>query len=272
VSDIKIFSKLEFGKIRMVNLEGKPYAVGNDIAKALEYKSPKDAVSTHCKGAISYRLPTNGGKQEMKVIPEGDIYRLIVKAADQSKNPNIKVKAERFERWIFDEVLPQINHTGGYIPTGEEDSEDDIMAKAFLIAKRKIELKDKTIAEKEKQLKEQEPQVIFANAVKASNTSILVGDLAKFLKQNGINIGANRLFIWLRNNGYLIKKKGSSYNMPTQYSMELQLFEIKETSITHSDGHISINKTPKVTGKGQIYFVNKFKELFNKKIDKMQNM
>ena len=102
------------------------------------------------------------------------------------------------------------------------------------------------------------PLVCFANSVKAANTSILIGELAKILKQNGVNIGQNRLFAWLRKNGYLVSRKGSDYNMPTQKSMELGLFEIKETTINHSDGHISISKTPKISGKGQVYFVNKF--------------
>ena len=112
----------------------------------------------------------------------------------------------------------------------------------------------------EKQIEEQKPKVLFADAVTASHTSILVGELAKLLRQNGIDTGQNRLFEWLRNNGYLIRRKGTDYNMPTQYSMDLGLFEVKETSITHSDGHVSVSKTPKVTGKGQVYFINKFKE------------
>lgn len=125
------------------------------------------------------------------------------------------------------------------------------MAKALMVAQNKI-------LEKEKLLQDQLPKVLFADSVSVSKTSILVGELAKILKQNNREIGQNRLFEWLRKNGYLISRRGTDFNMPTQYSMELQLFEIKETAIQHSDGHVSINKTPKVTGKGQIYFVNKF--------------
>ncbi|CAH0419381.1 phage antirepressor KilAC domain-containing protein [Periweissella ghanensis] len=131
------------------------------------------------------------------------------------------------------------------------NSPDQIMARALQISKLKLENKDNLIAE----LK---PKAVFADAVSASHTSILVGELAKILKQNGIEMGQNKLFSWLRENGFLIKRKGTDYNMPTQRSMEQQLFEIKETSIAHSDGHTSINKTPKVTGKGQQFFVNKF--------------
>ena len=138
------------------------------------------------------------------------------------------------------------------------NSPEMIMKRALEIANRNVQnLKLENEGQK-KQLEEQKPKVLFADSVTASHTSILVGDLAKILKQNGVNAGANRLFQWLRDNGYLIKRKGTDYNMPTQYSMEFELFEVKETSITHSDGHISVSKTPKVTGKGQMYFINKF--------------
>lgn len=134
------------------------------------------------------------------------------------------------------------------------NSPEAVMARALKMADNKIyQLKEK--------IEDDKPKVIFADAVTASKTSILVGELAKLLKQNGIETGQNRLFSWLRDNGYLIRRKGTDYNMPTQYSMELELFEVKETSITHGDGHATVNKTPKVTGKGQLYFINKFKEL-----------
>ncbi|HEM6456421.1 TPA: phage antirepressor KilAC domain-containing protein [Streptococcus suis] len=131
------------------------------------------------------------------------------------------------------------------------NSPEKIMARALLLA-------DKKVHQLETQIEADKPKVLFADAVSASHSSILVGDLAKLISQNGFKIGANRLFAWLRENGYLIKRKGSDWNMPTQKSMELGLFEIKETTITHADGHISISKTVKVTGKGQQYFINKF--------------
>jgi anti-repressor protein len=140
------------------------------------------------------------------------------------------------------------------------NSPEMIMKRALEIANRNVQNLKLQNEEHKKQLQEQKPKVLFADAVSTSHTSILVGDLAKILKQNGIDTGANRLFQWLRNNGYLIKRKGTDYNMPTQYSMELGLFEVKETSIAHSDGHISVSKTPKVSGKGQMYFINKFIE------------
>lgn len=163
-------------------------------------------------------------------------------------------KCKPFKKWVTHEVLPQIRKTGGYIGNTEKMSDEEILAKALLVAQ-------KTIENKNKQIEEQKPKEIFADAVSTSTDTILVGKLAKILRQNGINIGQNRLFKWLRDNGYLIKRNGADYNMPTQYSMDLGLFKIKETAITHSDGHVTINKTPKVTGKGQIYFINKFKEV-----------
>lgn len=180
-----------------------------------------------------------------KYLSESMLYDFMLEAKTEKCKP--------FRKWITNEVLPQINHTGGYIPQNEGDTEADIMAKALLIAQKTIENKDK-------QLEVQHSKVLFADSVQASKTSILVGDLAKIIRQNGHDIGGNRLFRWLREKGYLIKRKGTDYNMPTQKAMELELFEIKETSISHADGHISISKTPKVTGKGQIYFVNKFNE------------
>lgn len=138
------------------------------------------------------------------------------------------------------------------------NSPEKIMARALKLAETRLNVLKIENSEQKKVIEEQKPKVLFANSVETSKTSILIGELAKIIKQNGHDIGQKRLFEWLRVNGYLIKRKGTDYNMPTQRSMELGLFEIKETSVTHADGHISVNKTPKVTGKGQVYFVNKF--------------
>ena len=175
----------------------------------------------------------------MNVIPEGDLYRLIV----NSELPS----AEKFESWVFDEVLPAIRKTGGYhVPQSPEEQ----MAQGLLAAQ-------KLLAEKDKRIEEMRPKEVFADAVSVSKTDILIGDLAKLIKQNGHDIGQKRLFSWLREKGYLIKRKGLDWNMPTQKAMEMKLFRVKETVVTHSDGHTTVNKTPKVTGKGQVYFVNK---------------
>jgi len=139
------------------------------------------------------------------------------------------------------------------IPTGT-----NLLALAILEADRMLREKNVLIEHQQVQLEEQKPKVIFADAVSVSKTSILVGDLAKILKQNGVDTGANRLFTWMRENGYLIRRKGTDYNMPTQKAMNLRLFEIKETVISHSDGHTTTSRTPKVTGDGQLYFINKF--------------
>ncbi|MCM1508264.1 MAG: phage antirepressor KilAC domain-containing protein [Ruminococcus flavefaciens] len=246
---IEVFSSAEFGAVRTLKTDdGKVLFCGADVAKALGYARPSEAVSKHCKGTSKQRILTNGGMQEMLFIPEGDIYRLIT----HSKLPN----AEKFEAWVFDEVLPTIRRHGAYMT-------DDTLEKALTSPDFLIQLATNLKEEQEKRkaleikVEEDKPKVIFADAVATSRTSILVGDLAKLLKQNGVKIGANRLFEWLRQNGYLISRKGTDWNMPTQKSMEMGLFEVKETAVTHLDGHSTINRTPKVTGRGQQYFVNK---------------
>lgn len=186
---------------------------------------------------------TSGQKREMWFLTEYGLYEVLM----QSRKPI----AKEFKKEVK-HILKQIRQTGGYIPIEQNMTDAEIMAKALLISQKTIEQKDKLI-------EEMKPKALFAEAVSTSHTTILIGELAKILKQNGIETGQKRLFEYLRNEGFLIKRKGVDYNMPTQKSMELGLFEIKETTINHSDGHISISKTPKVTGKGQIYFVNKFK-------------
>lgn len=241
MNDIKIFENPEFGKVRALEIDGKPYFAANDIANALGYKRTADAVTAHCKGSVKRRYLTDGGEQEVKFIPEGDVYRLIVR----SKLPS----AEKFEKWVFDEVLPSIRQTGGYqmgMPQGKE-----LLALAVLEAQKTIEAQNKDI-------ERMKPKEIFADAVSASHTTILIGELAKLLRQNGIDIGAKRLFAWMRDNGYLVKRQGTDYNTPTQKSVDLGVLTTKETTVLHSDGSTKIVKTAKVTGKGQQYFINKF--------------
>lgn len=248
MNNLIIFENEQFGQVRMVELNNKPYFVGKDIANSLGYKNPRDAISRHCKGVVKYDSFKEGG-QCIALITEGDMYRLIT-------NSNLK-SAEKFENWVFDEVLPSIRKHGAYMT--DNTLEKALTSPDFLIqlaTNLKEEQKKRRLLEEEKKLNA--PKVVFADAVSTSHTSILIGDLAKLIKQNGVDIGGKRLFSWLRENGYLIKRKGTDYNMPTQKSMELELFEVKETTINHSDGHISISKTPKMTGKGQQYFINKF--------------
>lgn len=245
MADMKIWENPEFGELRIVDMDGEPWMVGKDVAQALGYAKPRNAIAAHVDAEDKKDAPIQGylgGTQEMTIINESGLYSLVL----SSKLPG----AKRFRRWVTNEVLPSIRKDGGYIKTAPGMTDADIMAKAILLAQ-------KTIEGQKAQIAEMTPKALFADAVSASSTSILVGDLAKLIRQNGMDIGQNRLFDWLRNNGYLIRAKGMSWNMPTQRSMDMGLFEVKETSITHSDGHISVNKTVKVTGKGQIYFVNK---------------
>lgn len=258
MNEIQIFKSPEFGQVRTVEVSGTPYFVGKDVAEALGYSNVRDAIAKHVddedKGVA--KCDTLGGKQNLTVINESGVYALVF----GSKLPN----AKKFKHWVTSEILPTIRKHGAYMTA--QTLEQALTSPDFLI---KLATQLKTEQEKNKELestvKKQgelmeraRPLVCFANSVKTANTSILIGELAKILKQNGVNIGQNRLFAWLRENGYLVSRKGSDYNMPTQKSMELGLFEIKETTINHSDGHISINKTPKISGKGQVYFVNKF--------------
>lgn len=250
MNELQIFNSSEFGQIRTVTIDDKPYFFGSDVAKALGYSIPHKAVQTHCKGVLKRNIPTSGGNQDVLVISEGDVYRLVMK----SKLPS----AEKFESWVVDEVLPSIRKNGGYIAGQEQMSDTELMAKALLVAQKQIEQRNAIIEQQKAKIEADKPKTIFADAVSASKTSILIGDLAKLICQNGYKIGQKRLFEWLRENGYLIKS-GSSKNMPMQRYVERGLFEIKESNVQNPDGSVRITKTTKITGKGQIYFVNKFK-------------
>lgn len=251
--EIQIFKNEEFGQVRTVAINGEPYFVGKDIAIILGYENTRDALGTHVDEEDKAKVAIHDGSQNrnMTVINESGLYSLIL----SSKLPN----AKKFKRWVTSEVLPSIRKHGAYMT--ENTLEEALTNPDFLI-KLATELKEEQSKRKalEEEKKLNAPKVIFADAVSTSKTSILIGELAKILKQNGIETGQRRLFEWLRINKYLISRKGTDYNMPTQKSMELGLFEIKETSIAHADGHTSISKTPKITGKGQQYFINKFLE------------
>ena len=232
--------------VRTVIINNEPYFVGKDVAEILGYTNPRQALKNHVdeddKGVS--KCDTPGGKQDLVIINESGMYSLVL----SSKLP----QAKEFKRWVTSEVLPTIRKNGMYATDELLDNPD------FAIATLQ-KLKEEREAKKqlEAQIEADRPKVIFSDAVSASHTSILVGEFAKIMRQNGADMGQNRMFAWLRENGYLISRKGSDRNMPTQKSMELGLFEIKETTINHSDGHISISKTPKITGKGQLYFADK---------------
>ena len=238
MNDIQIFNNEEFGQVRTIEIDGKPYFSAKGVAEALGYSNPRKAILDHCKGVTKRDTLTAGGQQAVNFIPEGDIYRLIVR----SNLPS----AERFEKWVFDEVIPQIRQTGGYqLP--------QTYAEALRALADKAEQNEKLTA----RIETMRPKEIFADAVAASRTSILIGELAKLITQNGYEIGQKRLFSWMREHGYLMKY-GESVNMPTQRYVQQGLFEIKESSVQNADGSVRITKTTKVTGKGQQYFINKF--------------
>lgn len=253
MNELKIFDNEDFGEVRIIIENNIEWFNANDVCKALEYKNSREALRKHVDSDDVTKRDTilNTGlgdyKGEINYINESGLYSLIFGSKLE--------KAKKFKKWITSEVLPSIRKHGAYA-TDELLNDPDLFIKVLTDLKKEREekklLQDKALEDK--------PKVLFAEAVTTSKTSILVGELAKLLKQNGIDIGQNRLFKWLRDKGYLISKNSISYNMPTQKSMNLELFEIKETSITHSDGHITVSKTPKVTGKGQVYFINKFLE------------
>lgn len=220
---------------------GEPWFVAKDVCAILEISNPSDALK---RLDDDERSRFNLGRQgETNIVNEAGLYVLVL----GSRKP----EAHEFKRWVTHEVLPSIRKHGGYM-VGQERMTPEQMALASM---RWLQSK---VDEQAKQLKAQEGKVLFANAVETARTSILVGDFAKILKSNGIDIGQRRLFAWLREHGWLIKAKGSSWNMPTQKAMDLHLFEVKETAISHSDGHTTINKTPKMTGRGQTYFAKLF--------------
>lgn len=251
MENLIIFDNEQFGEIRTLR-EGKTILFcGADVAKALGYARPNDAISAHCKGAVKRRTLTNGGMQELSFIPEKDIYRLAFGSKLAS--------AEKFTDWVTEEVLPSIRETGGYIAGQESMSDSELMAKALLVAQKQIEERQKRIDSLTQKVELDAPKVLFADAVAASHTSILIGEFAKLLKQNGVNIGRDRLFAWLRENGWLIKdKRRSEFNSPTQKGMNLGLFDVKEGTVINPDGSVRITRTTKITGKGQEFFINLF--------------
>lgn len=248
MNDLKSFENKEFGEIRTVVKDGEPWFVGKDVAEILGYSNPRKAVIDHVDeedkmDGVTIR-DSIGRKQIPVLINESGLYSLIL----SSKQPN----AKKFKKWVTSEVLPSIRKNGGYIAGQETMSDDELMARALQVAQNKIQ-------ERDKQIETMKPKAIFADAVAASHTSILVGELAKILKQNGVNIGQNRLYEWLRENGYLIRgNKRTDRNAPTQKSMDMGLFEVKISTVVNSDGSVRETRTTKVTGKGQQYFINKF--------------
>ena len=240
------FNNDQFGQLRAIQDEsGEPWFVAKDICNALGLANTTEALrgldDDEVSNFINSEVAQNGGRAP-RIINEPGFYKLIMKSR--------KPEAKAFQRWVTHEVLPSIRKKGGYIAAAADETPEQIMARAVLLAQD-------TIARQKAQIEELKPKALFADAVAASDGTCLVGELAKMMRQNGVQIGQNRLFEKLRQDGYP-GKTGSNYNVPTQRAMEMGLFRIKETSITHSDGHITVQRTAKVTGKGQQYFINRF--------------
>ena len=263
--ELQIFNNPEFGEIRTTVIDGEPWLVGKDVATALGYVDTFGALKKHVDDEDKQNCQNDSfeSPRGMTIINESGLYSLVL----SSKLPT----AKKFKRWVTSEILPAIRKHGGYMTP--EKVEEALLNPDVLI-QLATELKeernknkalhdlaveqDKHIARQNDKIAVLTPKGIFADAVSVSKTDILIGDLAKLIKQNGRDIGQKRLFAWLREKGYLIKRKGLDWNMPTQRAMEMKLFRVKETVVTHADGHTTVSKTTKVTGKGQVYFVNKF--------------
>lgn len=243
---------INIGGVDCYEKDGTAYLKLEAVARGLGFTQQKNGTEYVKWERVSGYLDELGFSPQVGkdgFIPENIFYRLAMKAKNEA--------AEKFQAKIADEVIPSIRKHGAYITSETVDRmiESPEFGIKLLTALKEEQAKRREL---EQQAAEDAPKVLFADSVSASNTSILVFDLAKLLRQNGVDIGGNRLFAWMRENGYLVRRKGADYNMPTQKSMEMGLFEVKETVITHSDGHVTTNKTPKVTGKGQVYFINKF--------------
>lgn len=234
---------------------GEPWFVAKDVCDILGMSNPSMAVTALDKDEVAqidpkdYLGSENRSNQAVNIVSEPGLYKLIMRSR--------KPEAHEFQRWVTHEVLPQIRRTGGYIPTTDADDDMTILAKAVMIGQRTMEQQKRKIAEQQTRIVELEPKARFADAVAASDGTCLVGELAKMLRQNGMDIGQNRLFRLLQADGYL-GKSGSNHNVPTQRAMDLGLFRIKETTVTHADEHTTVSRTPKVTGKGQRYFIDRY--------------
>jgi anti-repressor protein len=266
MNNIEIFNDTEFGTIRAAEIDRKPYAVGVEIARALGYAKPSQAVVDHCRGIRKLGIPHQQVNQhgyvgetiqETNMIPEGDIYRLIIKAAEQSRNPAIKEKAARFEKWIFEDVLPSIRKRGAYFT--KEKAKESLNNPDLLISLlNTIKEKDEENERLQNRIEDDKPKVAFADALTASQCSISIGDFAKILQSSGIEIGPNHLFERLREAGLLIKRRGVDRNSPTQKAMKLELFSVNESMTLHPDGGVTLSRSTKITPKGQRYLINFF--------------
>lgn len=245
MNDIQKFTNDEFGTIRVADNNGEPWFVAKDVCDALGIATNHVKDGLDSDGVRNLPIteigPKKGGKAPL-IVSEPGFYKLVMKSR--------KPEAKAFQRWVTHEVLPSIRKQGGYMTARADETPEQIMARALMLAKDTMDRQQREIAELR-------PKALFADAVAASDGTCLIGELAKMMRQNGVHVGQNRLFEWLRRDGFL-GKTGSNYNVPTQMAMERGLFRIKETAVTHSDGHVTVNRTPKATGKGQRYFIDRY--------------
>ena len=250
MNEMKVFENPAFGQVRTVTKDGEPWFVAADVCRALEHSNVSMALDRlDDDEKAKFNLGLRGGATGC--VNEPGLYTLVL----GSRKP----EAKAFKRWITHEVIPSIRKTGGYIATSGDETPEQIMARALVVAQETLERHKRQLENIQQKVEADAPRVLFAQSVESSQSEILIGELAKILKQNGTDIGQNRLFEQLRKDGYLISRKGTDWNMPTQRSMDMGLMKIKETCVTHADGHVTVSKTPKITGKGQVYFVNRYR-------------
>lgn len=257
----QIFNHSIFGELPIFIVNGVEWFGATEAAKALGFSNPYTAISNHVDAddlTDQEVIDSLGRVQQKKFVNESGLYSLILGAAKQGNNPEIQEKAKQFKRWVTSEVLPAIRQHGGYL-TPQKIEEVLLNPDTIIDLAQRLKQANEEKARLAAQIEADRPKVLFAEALETSGNSILIGELAKILKQNGINIGQNRLFERLRQEGYLMKTKDERWNDPTQKAMELGLFEIKKRTINNPDGSVRVVKTTKVTAKGQIYFINKYK-------------
>lgn len=250
MNELQVFN-YNGNEVRTIQKDGEPWWVLKDVCEVLDISQAVRVAERLDEDEVSQTHITDslGRQQSTYIINESGLYNVILRSD--------KPEAKPFRKWVTSEVLPSIRKHGAYM-TPQKIEEALLNPDTIIKLATNLKAEREKRMELERQAEKDKPLVTFANSVSVAKASILVGELAKLLKQNGIEMGQNRLFTWMRENGYLISRKGTDYNMPTQRSMEMELFEIKLTTISHGDGHTSLNKTPKVTGKGQIYFINLF--------------
>lgn len=249
-SNVRVFEHADFGCIRVEVIDGEPWFIAKDVCVALGIAKYRDAVSRldpDERGSVL--VDTLGGAQETSTVSEPGFYKLAMRSR--------KPEAKAFQRWVTHEVLPSVRRTGGYMAARADETPEEVMARALRIADDTMRRQKERIAALAEENAEMRPKALFADAVAASDGTCLVGELAKMMAQNGVDIGQNRLFAWMREEGYL-GKSGCNYNKPTQRSVAMGILKVKETAVHHADGHVTLKRTPKVTGKGQRYFIEKF--------------